>query len=100
MKNTLIASALALLLPLEASAALAMTDNTESIEEPTLVAQMFGYPNNGGVQYQPPSFFQGSTGAPIVVPPTVINTGAAARPPCRRSRISFAIFFEVDRAEC
>lgn len=52
------------------------------------------------VQYQPPSFFQGSSGAPIVVPPTVINTPGAVPRECRKKSISLFIFFDIRNEDC
>jgi hypothetical protein len=52
------------------------------------------------VQYQPPSFFQGSSGAPIVVPPTVINTPGAVPRECRRKSISLFLFFDLRNEDC
>lgn len=52
------------------------------------------------VQYQPPSFFQGSSGAPVVVPPTVINTPGAVPRECRKKSVSLFIFFDVRSEDC
>lgn len=52
------------------------------------------------VQYQPPSFFQGSSGAPVVVPPTVINTPGAVPRECRKKSISLFIFFDIRNEDC
>jgi hypothetical protein len=52
------------------------------------------------VQYQPPSFFQGSSGAPVVVPPTVINTPGAIPRECRKKSISLFIFFDIQSEDC
>lgn len=52
------------------------------------------------VQYQPPSFFQGSSGAPVVVPPTVINTPGAVPRECRKKSISLFIFFDMRNEDC
>jgi hypothetical protein len=47
--------------------------------------------------YQPPSFFQGSSG-PVVVPPTVINPPGPRE--CRKRRTSFLLIFERETADC
>jgi hypothetical protein len=52
------------------------------------------------VQYQPPSFFQGASGAPVVVPPTVINTPGAIPRECRKKSVSLFIFFDVRSEDC
>ena len=52
------------------------------------------------MQYQPPSFFQGSSGAPIVVPPTVINTPGAIPRECRKKSVSIFIFFDIRSEDC
>lgn len=52
------------------------------------------------VQYQPPAFFQGSSGAPVVVPPTVINTPGAVPRECRKKSISLFIFFDIRNEDC
>ena len=48
-------------------------------------------------QYQPPAFFQGSSG-PVVVPPTVINPPGPRE--CRKRRVSFLLIFERESADC
>jgi hypothetical protein len=73
--------------------------NVENSIDRSRVAQTFGYAQGPGVQYQPPSFFQGA-GAPIVVPPTVITTPGSMPRECRRKRITFALFFEIDASDC
>jgi hypothetical protein len=47
--------------------------------------------------YQPPAFFQGSSG-PVVVPPTVINPPGPRE--CRKRRTSFLLIFERETADC
>lgn len=58
--------------------------------------QIAQYAPPAQVQYHPPSFFQGS-GAPVVVPPTVINTQPNR---CRQKRINFLLFFDVESSDC
>ena len=60
-------------------------------------SQVAQYAPPAQVQYQPPSFFQGSSGAPIVVPPTVINTQPNR---CRQKRINILLFFDVESSDC
>jgi hypothetical protein len=55
------------------------------------------YAPQSQIQYQPPSFFQGSSGAPVVVPPTVINTQPNR---CRQKRINLFLFFDVESSDC
>lgn len=59
--------------------------------------QIAQYAPPAQVQYQPPSFFQGSSGAPVVVPPTVINTQPNR---CRQKRINLLLVFDVESADC
>jgi hypothetical protein len=59
--------------------------------------QIAQYAAPSQIQYQPPSFFQGSSGAPIVVPPTVINTQPNR---CRQKRINILLFFDVESSDC
>ena len=63
-------------------------------QESSQVAQ---YAAPAQVQYQPPSFFQGSSGAPVVVPPTVINTQPNK---CRQKRINLLLVFDVESSDC
>lgn len=73
--------------------------NMEASMRSTQVSQAFGGYAPATTQYHPPSFFQGA-GAPVVVPPTVINTPGTQPRECRRKRISIALFFEVDSSDC
>lgn len=59
--------------------------------------QIAQYAPPAQIQYQPPSFFQGSSGAPVVVPPTVINTQPNR---CRQKRINLLLFFDVESSDC
>jgi len=60
------------------------------------VAQYYP-PSN--IQYQPPSFFQGA-GAPVVVPPTVINATPPAPRECKQKKIGLLFVFEVSSSDC
>jgi len=45
-----------------------------------------------GPQYAPPAFFQGSTGGPVVVPPTIIQQ---APPKCAVKKMSIFLIFDT-----
>jgi hypothetical protein len=73
--------------------------NMEIVESQLRGQQVAQYYPQSNIQYQPPSFFQGSSGAPVVVPPTVIN----ATPPvkqCREKRIGLLFIFEMLSSDC
>lgn len=130
MKNTLIASAVALLMPLNASQALAQyrfaTEYSDKpggavynaggggkiyiASMPGMNKIMQGIENSQKVSqvfggYGPqtqyhPPSFFQGAGGPVVVPPTVITTPGSQPRECRRKRITLALFFEVDASDC
>lgn len=130
MKNTLIASAVALLMPLSASEALALAPTaTEWSDKPggavynahgggkIYIASMPGmnrimsnvenslkvsqaFGGYGPQTQYHPPSFFQGAGGPVVVPPTVINTPGSQPRECRRKRITLALFFEVDSSDC
>lgn len=77
-----------------------ITKNMKHVENLLKNQQVAQYaPPQSYVQYQPPSFFQGSSGAPVVVPPTVINTTPVAKD-CKQKKIGLLFVFEVSSSDC
>lgn len=130
MKNTLIASVMALVMPLSTAPVLAeYRMATEYSDKPG--GAVYSNPDGGKIYiasmpgmnkimqnvedsrkvaqafggYGPqtqyhPPSFFQGAGGPVVVPPTVITTPGSQPRECRRKRITLALFFEVDASDC